>query len=188
LVIFESRMQLYRQKIEQMERHLMALSQSAVLTPQELTLAMRRIHETFIALAAQLQIVHEAVKVQKEQYLNYRKVFHGDSTNIFESKSPNDSEVISSNKRLSLGPTPFSGITNATATAMASTVNRMQQPAAGPPTLGFNSSSLGGGGGLFGSSNMGLGNSMFGSSVGGLGSSGLGFGSSNTSAIKPLGK
>uniref|UniRef100_T1IU06 Nucleoporin p58/p45 n=1 Tax=Strigamia maritima TaxID=126957 RepID=T1IU06_STRMM len=182
VAVFENRMQLYRQKIEQMERHLTGLSQCAALTPQELTLAMKRIHETFVALAAQLQIIHEAVKTQKEQYLNYRKVFYGDATNLFVDKeSPIITDnVLNSRNKFKVGPTPFSGMSNATAVAMASALNRMQQPSAvPPPTIGFSSGS-----GLY-SSNLGLGTS-FNSNLN-LSNSNLGFGQSSSSAIKPLG-
>ncbi|XP_020619808.1 nucleoporin p58/p45-like [Orbicella faveolata] len=84
---FEERMLMYRKQIEIMESHLASLSQGQTLTPQDLSDVMHKVHETFIALAAQLHEFHEAVKVQKEHYLNYRRAYFKESTDIFSSNS-----------------------------------------------------------------------------------------------------
>ena len=61
---FEGRMLSYRQQIETLENHLSALHQSQHPAPAEIFTLIKRLHETFIALAAQLQQVHEAMKVR----------------------------------------------------------------------------------------------------------------------------
>lgn len=77
---------------------------------------MRRLHDTFVALAGRLQSVHTQVESQKEQYLNLRKYILKDPTNIFltQVKEPTlapTCSVQSINKTPSLsGPTPFSSL------------------------------------------------------------------------------
>jgi len=79
----------------------------------ELTLTMRRLHDSFIALAGRLQTVHNLVETQKEQYLNLRKYFLKDSTNVFEEqakKSPSGGvKPVVTGVKIAPGPTPFSG-------------------------------------------------------------------------------
>jgi len=78
----------------------------------ELALAMRRLHDSFVALAGRLQTVHNSVEMQKEQYLNLRKYFLKDSTNVFEEqakKSTAGGIKPVSGVKISPGPTPFSG-------------------------------------------------------------------------------
>ncbi|XP_064609063.1 nucleoporin p58/p45-like [Liolophura sinensis] len=186
---FEQRMQTYRQQIETMESHLACLHQPKKMSPQELVLLLRKIHETFLALAAQLHQVHEAVKTQKDHYLNYRKVFHADDKNVFEKyKKPASLHVRSHHTEIG-GPNTFSGLSGAAAAAMASAVSRVQDPSGAPPAVGLGTAGLSGQtssltGGLFGS-------------TGGTSSTGLGFGtpnpgfsfntSSSTPAVKPIG-
>nr|KAG5695762.1 hypothetical protein BaRGS_013850 [Batillaria attramentaria] len=59
---FENRMIAYRQQIEMLENHLATLHQPLRHSPAELFELIRKLHETFIALAAQLQQVHEKIK------------------------------------------------------------------------------------------------------------------------------
>ncbi|XP_026751604.1 nuclear pore complex protein Nup58-like [Galleria mellonella] len=66
-------------------------SSPKLLTEQELTLGIRRMHESLVALAGRLQAVHTQVEAQKEQYLNLRKYILKDPTNVFETPSPNNS-------------------------------------------------------------------------------------------------
>lgn len=54
----------YRQQIETLENHLSALQHPVRHSPAEIFTLIKRLHETFIALAAQLQQVHEAMKVR----------------------------------------------------------------------------------------------------------------------------
>ena len=70
-----------------------------------------------------------SLQTQKEHYLNYRKVFHADTTDIFEKRrkaaeKAKEGSVVAT----TVGPTPFSGMSNAAAVAMATALNRAQQP------------------------------------------------------------
>ncbi|PNF14043.1 hypothetical protein B7P43_G03573 [Cryptotermes secundus] len=108
---FEHNIQVFRQEIENTEKHIQSLSQPVVLTPQELALALKRLHDSFITLAGRLQTVHNSVETQKEQYLNLRKYFLKDSTNVFEESTKKSAGgVIKPNNgtNVSPGPTPFS--------------------------------------------------------------------------------
>ncbi|XP_075981955.1 nuclear pore complex protein Nup58 [Anticarsia gemmatalis] len=64
-------------------------SSPKLLSEQELTLGIRRMHESLVALAGRLQAVHTQVEAQKEQYLNLRKYVLKDPTNVFD--APNTS-------------------------------------------------------------------------------------------------
>jgi nucleoporin p58/p45 len=73
---------------------------------------MRRLHDSFVALAGRLQTVHNSVETQKEQYLNLRKYFLKDSTNVFEEHAKKSAGGIikpNNGTNVSPGPTPFSG-------------------------------------------------------------------------------
>ncbi|KAM3934733.1 nucleoporin p58/p45 isoform 2-T2 [Leptodactylus fuscus] len=168
---FEVQLQQYRQQIEELENHL-TQSNSLHLTPQDLSMAMQKLYQTFVALAAQLQVVHENVKMLKEQYLGYRKAFLGDPSDVFETRRA-EAKKWQSAPRVTTGPTPFSNIPNAAAVAMAATLTQQQQPATGPrPSLGV------GFGAPFGSA---MSTAL---QPAGLGSSNLGgFGSSSTSGF-----
>uniref|UniRef100_A0A4X1TZ79 Nucleoporin 58 n=2 Tax=Sus scrofa TaxID=9823 RepID=A0A4X1TZ79_PIG len=133
---FEVQLQQYRQQIEELENHLASQASSSHITPQDLSMAMQKIYQTFVALAAQLQSVHENVKVLKEQYLGYRKMFLGDAVDVFEARRA-EAKKWQSAPRVTTGPTPFSNMPNAAAVAMAATLTQQQQPATGPqPPLG----------------------------------------------------
>ncbi|XP_072945518.1 nucleoporin p58/p45-like isoform X2 [Epargyreus clarus] len=66
-------------------------SSPKLLTEQELTLGIRRMHESLVALAGRLQGVHAQVQAQKEQYLNLRKYVLKDPTNVFDEPTSNTS-------------------------------------------------------------------------------------------------
>uniref|UniRef100_A0A8C5LWM1 Nucleoporin 58 n=1 Tax=Leptobrachium leishanense TaxID=445787 RepID=A0A8C5LWM1_9ANUR len=170
---FEVQLQQYRQQIEELENHLTTQANSSHLTPQDMSTAMLKLYQSFVALAAQLQSVHENVKMLKEQYLSYRKTYLGDSTDVFEARRL-EAKKWQSLPRIATGPTPFSNIPNAAAVAMAATLTQQQQPATGPrPTLGV------GFGTPFGSA---MNTAM--QQPSGLGSSSLGgFGGSSTSGF-----
>uniref|UniRef100_A0A8C6TII3 Nucleoporin 58 n=1 Tax=Neogobius melanostomus TaxID=47308 RepID=A0A8C6TII3_9GOBI len=193
---FEVQLQQYRQQIEELENHLTTQSSGSHITPQDLTLAMQKLYQTFVAQAAQLQIVHENVKVLKHQYLSYRRAFLEDSTDVFESKRVSNRKW-QSTPRVTTGPAPFSSVPNAAAVAMAATLTQQQQPNPGTQaTLGagfgnpfasavgtnLGSSSLGGFGGGPGFGGVGSGGSSFSFSANKPtgGSLSAGFGSSNT--------
>uniref|UniRef100_A0AAY5KUB6 Nucleoporin 58 n=1 Tax=Esox lucius TaxID=8010 RepID=A0AAY5KUB6_ESOLU len=188
---FEVQLQQYRQQIEELENHLTTQGNGSHITPQDLSLAMQKLYQTFVALAAQLQSVHENVKILKQQYLGYRRAFLEDSTDVFESKRV-ASKKWQSNPRVTTGPAPFGSVPNAAAVAMAATLSQQQQPgpafgggpgfggvATGGSTFGFSSASKPSGGSLsagFGSSS----SSGFNFSNPGLNASaGLTFGVSN---------
>ncbi|XP_071766047.1 nucleoporin p58/p45 isoform X1 [Centroberyx gerrardi] len=195
---FEVQLQQYRQQIEELENHLTTQGSGSHITPQDLSLAMQKLYQTFVAQAAQLQSVHENVKILKHQYLSYRRAFLEDSTDVFESKRASNRKWQSA-PRVTTGPAPFSSAPNAAAVAMAATLTQQQQPAPGtqaPLGAGFGnpfasavgtslgSSSLGGFGGGPGFGGVGTGGSSFGFSsttkpTGGSLSAGFGTGSSS---------
>ncbi|NWS69261.1 NUP58 protein, partial [Crotophaga sulcirostris] len=201
---FEVQLQQYRQQIEELENHLATQANNSHITPQDLSMAMQKIYQTFVALAAQLQSIHENVKMLKDQYLGYRKTFLGDAMDVFEARRT-EAKKWQSAPRVTTGPTPFSNIPNAAAVAMAATLTQQQQPATGPqPSLGVSfgtpfgsgigtglqssglgSSSLGGFGSssAFGSSATGASSFGFGSTSKPSGSLSAGFGSSTTSGF-----
>ncbi|KAL6462723.1 hypothetical protein MHYP_G00291450 [Metynnis hypsauchen] len=127
---FEVQLQQYRQQIEELENHLTTQSSSSHITPQDLSMAMQKLYQTFVALAAQLQAVHENVKTLKHQYLSYRRAFLEDSTDVFELKRT-ASRKLQSAPRVTTGPAPFGTVPNAAAVAMAATLTQQQQPAPG---------------------------------------------------------
>nr|XP_023416188.1 nucleoporin p58/p45 [Cavia porcellus] len=142
-----------------------------------LSMAMQKIYQTFVALAAQLQSIHENVKVLKEQYLGYRKMFLGDAVDVFEARRA-EAKKWQNPPRVTTGPTPFSTMPNAAAIAMAATLTQQQQPATGPqPSLGVSFGTPFASGIGTGLQSSGLGSS----NLGGFGTS-SGFGSSTTGA------
>ncbi|NXG46035.1 NUP58 protein, partial [Psilopogon haemacephalus] len=174
---FEVQLQQYRQQIEELENHLATQANNSHITPQDLSMAMQKIYQTFVALAAQLQSIHENVKLLKDQYLGYRKTFLGDAMDVFEARRT-EAKKWQSAPRVTTGPTPFSNIPNAAAVAMAATLTQQQQPATGPqPSLGVSFGTPFGSGIGTGLQSSGLGSS----SLGGFGSSSA-FGSSATGA------
>ncbi|XP_004631170.1 nucleoporin p58/p45 [Octodon degus] len=174
---FEVQLQQYRQQIEELENHLATQANNSHITPQDLSMAMQKIYQTFVALAAQLQSIHENVKVLKEQYLGYRKMFLGDAVDVFEARRA-EAKKWQNTPRVTTGPTPFSTMPNAAAVAMAATLSQQQQPATGPqPSLGVSFGTPFGSGIGTGLQSSGLGSS----NLGGFGTS-SGFGSSTTGA------
>ncbi|XP_070798939.1 nucleoporin p58/p45 isoform X1 [Pituophis catenifer annectens] len=170
---FEVQLQQYRQQIEELENHLATQANNSHITPQDLSMAMQKIYQTFVALAAQLQSIHENVKMLKDQYLGYRKIFLGDAVDVFEARRV-EAKKWQTAPRVTTGPTPFSNIPNAAAIAMAATLTQQQQPATGPqPTLGISFGTPFGSGIGTGLQSSGLGSS----SLGGFAGS-AGFGSS----------
>ncbi|KAM9332461.1 nucleoporin p58/p45 isoform 2-T2 [Pholidichthys leucotaenia] len=127
---FEVQLQQYRQQIEELENHLTTQSSGSHITPQDLTLAMQKLYQTFVAQAAQLQSVHENVKILKHQYLSYRRAFLEDSTDVFETKRASNRKW-QNIPRVTTGPAPFSSVPNAAAVAMAATLTQQQQPTPG---------------------------------------------------------
>ncbi|XP_066225261.1 nucleoporin p58/p45 isoform X1 [Saccopteryx leptura] len=184
---FEVQLQQYRQQIEELENHLATQANNSHIAPQDLSMAMQKIYQTFVALAAQLQSIHENVKVLKEQYLGYRKMFLGDAVDVFEARRA-EAKKWQNAPRVTTGPTPFSNIPNAAAVAMAATLTQQQQPATGPqPSLGVSfGTPFGSGFGAssgFGCSTTGASTFGFGTTNKPSGSLSAGFGSSSTSGF-----
>ncbi|XP_018557516.1 nucleoporin p58/p45 isoform X1 [Lates calcarifer] len=182
---FEVQLQQYRQQIEELENHLTTQSTGSHITPQDLTLAMQKLYQTFVAQAAQLQSVHENVKILKHQYLSYRRAFLEDSTDVFESKRASNRKW-QSTPRVTTGPAPFSSVPNAAAVAMAATLTQQQQPTPGtqaPLGAGFGNPFASAVGTSLGSST--LGGFGGGPGFGGVGTGGSSFAFSSTS--KPTG-
>ncbi|XP_073469518.1 nucleoporin p58/p45 isoform X3 [Aquarana catesbeiana] len=150
---FEVQLQQYRQQIEELENHLATQANSSHLTPQDLSMAMQKLYQTFVALAAQLQSIHESVKMLKEKYLGFRKTFLGDSTDVFEARRT-EAKKWQSAPHITTGPTPFGSVPNAAAVAMAATLTQQQQPATGfGGSSAFGSNSSGAGSFGFGTAN-----------------------------------
>ncbi|RVE58908.1 hypothetical protein OJAV_G00199000 [Oryzias javanicus] len=182
---FEVQLQQYRQQIEELENHLTTQGSGSHITPQDLTMAMQKLYQTFVAQAAQLQSVHENVKILKQQYLSYRRAFLEDSTDIFETKRASNRKWQSA-PRVTTGPAPFSSVPNAAAVAMAATLTQQQQPTPGtqaPLGAGFGNPFASAVGTSLGSST--LGGFAGGPGFGGVGCAGSSFGFST--AAKPTG-
>ncbi|XP_014883809.1 nucleoporin p58/p45 isoform X1 [Poecilia latipinna] len=182
---FEVQLQQFRQQIEELENHLTTQSNGSHITPQDLTLALQKLYQTFVAQAAQLQSVHENVKILKHQYLSYRRAFLEDSTDIFESKRASNRKWQSA-PHVTTGPAPFSSVPNAAAVAMAATLTQQQQPTPGtqaPLGAGFGNPFASAVGTSLGSST--LGGFGGGPGFGGVGTGGSSFGFSSTN--KPAG-
>ncbi|CAB3241459.1 unnamed protein product [Arctia plantaginis] len=79
----------FRRQMEVADKQMQ--SSPKLLTEQELTLGIRRMHESLVALAGRLQAVHTQVEAQKEQYLNLRKYILKDPTNVFDAPYPTTS-------------------------------------------------------------------------------------------------
>lgn len=85
----------------------------------DLSLGMKRLHESFIALAGGLQTIHNQVELQKEQYLNFRKYNFNDDKNVFAKALTQNASVGSIQKtinylppKIEFGPTPFNSVTS----------------------------------------------------------------------------
>ncbi|KAJ3657427.1 hypothetical protein Zmor_009230 [Zophobas morio] len=170
---FEREMQLLKLKIDNTEKFVKKCNEPSVLTSQDLAVGLKRLHETFVALAGRMQSVHSQVEAQKEMFLNLRKQVVKDNTNPFE-KMDKNAEAMNLIMRnalratppnLASGPTPFNSI--ALGSNNITIAAQQTQPApfqtavtTSAPTLGF-----------------------------GLGTAAPGFGTaaSNTSIFKPTG-
>lgn len=115
---FERDIKLFRQEIENAERHVHARVQLTGISPAELTQAMRRLYDSFVALAGRLHSVHSQVKAQKEQYLSLRKYILNDASDVFDEAARSRVNVDSSigggkgfpPSKTMVGPTPFSAL------------------------------------------------------------------------------
>lgn len=112
---FEREMQALKTQIEAADKFVKNHRNPDTLTPQDLSLGMRRLHETFVALAGRLQSVHTQVESQKDSYLNIRRHLYNDLSNPFDKISKPaevnvgniNSVLIYSPPKVATGPTPF---------------------------------------------------------------------------------
>lgn len=109
----------------------------------ELSVGMRKLHETFVALAGRLQSVHTQVESQKEQYLNLRKYILKDPTNIFLKPTKEiktiEATLQSFNNNNISGPTPFSSLG---APGMGMMMPPQPAPSKPPPAYPANNTTL----------------------------------------------
>jgi len=175
VIEFEQKLTIYRSQIDMLESHLAAGSEISL---SELPQTLERLHQTFIALAAGLQIILSHMDKLKQRYLTYRRQVLGDTTDVFQKKKARTDTVIK-------GPSPFAELSNLSVLAIAQQL-QAQQPPNQPPNTGFNNTNNSGG--LFGGNNSG--NNAFGSkpTTGGFGSGGGLFGNttSNTGGTTSL--
>lgn len=85
----------------------------------DLSSGMKRLHESFVALAGGLQAIHNQVELQKEQYLHFRKYNFNDDKNVFAKPLSESASTSSIQKvikylppRVEFGPTPFNSVTS----------------------------------------------------------------------------
>ena len=70
---FEGQMLLYRRQIEETEQHLNSASGRQSVSPDDVMKAIQRLQASFTNLAGRYQKIHEAVKQQKEQYIQLHR-------------------------------------------------------------------------------------------------------------------
>ncbi|XP_058798941.1 nucleoporin p58/p45 isoform X2 [Phymastichus coffea] len=134
---FENDLMLFKSQIETTEKHIQTMMSPKTLTPQELTMAMSKLHESLVAVAGRLQGIHAKVQQQKEQYLNFRKYVLKDNQNVFEENKLNTKTSRSSIGRITSGPTPFGPGNRSFMSSTA--LNSSQTPNLGTPNpLGKN--------------------------------------------------
>lgn len=150
---FERKVQTIKRQIEATNSHLKHMFNPTPLTPEgsfvvfilslvlylqyfcftDLAVGVKRLYESFIALAGGLQMIHNQVEAQKEQYLSFRKYAFHDDRNIF-ARTPVEKSPASSAQRsvsymppkIEYGPTPFNSVMS---TSFA--LNNLQNP---PPS------------------------------------------------------
>uniref|UniRef100_A0A6B2EIR9 Putative nucleoporin nup58 n=1 Tax=Phlebotomus kandelakii TaxID=1109342 RepID=A0A6B2EIR9_9DIPT len=107
---YENEMMVFRNQVELTEKHMYSLITPQTSTADDLKRGLHQIHESFIALAGRLYEIHQKVEMQKEQYLNMRKFYLKDFTDVFdEAEKRDDPRDLS---KISKGPTPFSTLTS----------------------------------------------------------------------------
>ncbi|XP_042897482.1 nucleoporin p58/p45 isoform X2 [Parasteatoda tepidariorum] len=152
---FEKQMQSYREQIEQLERHFLSLSQPVALTATEWTSIRRRLHDTFVTLAAQLQTVHQEVQRIKE----YNERFNqGDVRSLIEKERYETKDLFPTSHlpaSVTYGPSPFKAMQSAVGKAITNVYNRSQLGSSTLANLGFSGVEKGQTGVPFGSSSLG---------------------------------
>ncbi|KRT80998.1 hypothetical protein AMK59_5146 [Oryctes borbonicus] len=140
---FEKELQNLKLQIEYTDKYIRNFDKPLPLNSQDLAVGMRRLHETFVALAGRLQTVHNQVESQKEQYLNFRKYMRNDDTNIFETPKAqsNISNITFSSfnykpPSIASGPSPFNALSHPSV-IQAAAQNQTQTTTAGNISFGF---------------------------------------------------
>lgn len=174
---FEERMHLYRRQVEEVESHFASLQQPQTVSPQEISDVMKKLHETFITLAARMHEIHELVKLEKERYIDYREKAFGDRTNIFQrmTAAQQRSYTVLDMPGTTIGPSPFTSH-NHTTNPYRSSSTSAQGFGVTRPSTGISNSFTSGLGNTSTLTGQTSGTNLFGSS--GFGSTG--FGASNT--------
>ncbi|KAJ3219192.1 Nucleoporin p58/p45 [Dinochytrium kinnereticum] len=83
----ESRLQLYRQTIDELERHFQSITQKPHYTPQAIADILRSQHDSFISIAGKISKVHDSISSERDKFLNYRKKYFGDARDPFKDSS-----------------------------------------------------------------------------------------------------
>ncbi|XP_057657708.1 nuclear pore complex protein Nup58 [Diorhabda carinulata] len=142
---FEREMQVLKIQIEGADNYVKNHKSSNPLTPQDLAVGMRRLHESFVALAGRLHSVHSQVESQKEAYLQTTRQLYNDNSNPFDSLyKPEESfkHILSySPPKVATGPTPFTNLAIGNTQLLASQQN---QSTIAYPTPTTTSSGFGG--------------------------------------------
>jgi len=150
---FELNMISYQQQINDLEQHISVMNNPTTLTAQDISLALTKMHENFIALASNLHSIHGNISRLKEQYLVYRRLVYGDTYDIFAEKAAevsNETNSSTSNK-----------LSNAVALAMTSILQPSVCNQANAQTVAQQTSTFGSN--AFGASNNATSGSLFGS-------------------------
>ncbi|XP_044747808.1 nuclear pore complex protein Nup58 [Coccinella septempunctata] len=144
---FEKEMHALKIQIENTDKYVKNFGQPATLTSQDLSLGMKRLHDTFVALAGRLQSVHTQVESQKELFINLRKQLANDFSNPFEllDKKLNSNQAVPtvtrSPPKIACGPTPFNQIMTSNFPIMSQQNVGASYPGMGN-TTGFGSASV----------------------------------------------
>ncbi|CAG5106610.1 Oidioi.mRNA.OKI2018_I69.chr1.g2918.t1.cds [Oikopleura dioica] len=152
---FERKLMIYRSQIDQLEAHLAVGGETAL---SELPMALEKIHQTYIALAAGVQIIITALEKVKQKYLNYRRQVRGDTSDPFLDK--NKPKVVEKT-----GPSAFADLSNLSVLALAQLSVQNQQAQNQPPNTGFTSTANTGGGLFSNTNNTNSGGGLFGNTT-----------------------
>lgn len=105
---FERDLVAFKGQVEATEKHMRALANPQSFSGQDLKHGLQQIHECFIALAGRHHEVHERVEAQKGLYLNLRRYFLNDKTDVFAEQERDTGAKGPSS--VGVGPTPFSNL------------------------------------------------------------------------------
>ncbi|XP_028131195.2 nuclear pore complex protein Nup58 isoform X1 [Diabrotica virgifera virgifera] len=143
---FEKDMQALKSQIEGAESYVKNHRNPNPVTSQDMALGMRRLHESFVALAGRLHSVHSQVESQKEAYLQMRKQLYNDNTNPFDSHEGNLSHIFNYPlPKIATGPTPFSNLSLGATSLFAGQQNQSTMSFSTPTTAapGFSNMTFG---------------------------------------------